>query len=304
MMMDEVNGLDFDILRKLKMQSPKAVVVLAAEFALACSHLASAQVQREPASAPFSSFEVASIRPSKTGDDSPMIRPTADGMRIRASTPWNLIDWAYGIHQYGDHPIIGLPRWANSDRYDIEARASEADAEALLKLSSNDREDKLEVMLQSLLAERFLLTLHKKPIELPILKLVVAKGGPKLKEGKADVDFPRGLIQMKPGQIIAKGVPIVRLAEVLGVQVERGVVDATDIKGTYDFTLEWEPRENLRALPTEIGDGAADASPLGGSSSHPPIFTALQEQLGLKLVTAKGLGEALVIDHIETPSPN
>ncbi len=284
------------VVRSFAIVLPRAFVLLAA---------VQSPVRAQPADAAvsFSSFEVASIRPSKPGDESPEIWAKADGMRIRACTLWDIIEWAYGIHRYGDHPIVGLPRWAGVDRFDIEAKVTEADAAELRKLNSEEQWNKLGAMLQALLAERFQLVLHKRPIQLSIFELTVAKGGPKLKDGKPEAGFPRGRMYLIPGRIVAKGVPIVRLSEVLGAQVERGVVDQTSLAGTYDFILEWQPQENSPSSVAEIWDGPPDPSPLS-NSSKPAILAALKEQLGLMLKPAKGPGEALVIDHLEKPSPN
>jgi uncharacterized protein (TIGR03435 family) len=102
---------------------------------------------------------------------------------------------------------------------------------------------------------------------------------------------------------VAAGISMQRLAGVLGVQVQRQVIDSTDLAGTYNFVLEWEPEKHSESIQEGVAEQAQQESELN-SLSKPSIFAALQEQLGLKLKSTKGQDEILVIDHIERPSPN
>lgn len=268
------------------------------------------------------SFEVASIKPS--AEDGRKVRiGISPGGRFNASgvSVKMLIQQAYDIR---DFQITGGPGWLSSERYDIVAKAE----------TTLTREN-IKVMLQSLLAERFNFKFHRENKQLPIYTLVVGKNGPKLRKSEiqsdpsedgaspkvpppgnpgapplADVRAVRGgpggqgaMIRMGRGQLNAQMAGIKDLATLLAQQVGRPVVDKTGLEGKYDFNLEWTPDESLRAAGP-LGDGPPrDAAPVGDSSG-PSIFTALQEQLGLKLESEKGPVEVLVIDHIEKASAN
>jgi uncharacterized protein (TIGR03435 family) len=302
-MADRVARKLYFVPRLLRSMSGVVLVALLADYGFVHTAQIGAQPQVKSAGAKVPAFDVASIRPSKPDSDIPIIRPTRNGVRIRACTLRMLITSAYGLHRFGDHPIVGAPKWADSDRYDIEAKMTESDANAFGKLSVSQQEQRLDDMLQALLADRFKLAIHKKPIDIPVYDLVIAKNGSKLKEGKPDQELPNGAIHMTRGQIIAEGIHIGRLADVLGSHVQRGVIDKTGLTGTYTFTLKWQAEEGAGSVLQGTRDRPQDLMPQD-DSSQPSIFTALQEQLGLRLITGKAPGEALVVDHAEKPSPN
>jgi uncharacterized protein (TIGR03435 family) len=218
-----------------------------------------------------------------------------------------LIAQAYGIE---DHQILGAPSWVGSARFDIEAKVSSSDTDALHDLSPDQR----RVMLQPLLAERFQLKVHKEVRSLPLLALVVAKGGPKLQEAKPGDTYQdgikgfdgqaggAGLMHMGPGRLTGQGLPISSLARILSQQLGNTVEDKTGLTGKYDFNLQWTPERNASPMSPEQGQQGAGAAT--STDSGPSIFTAIQEQLGLKLESQKGPVEVLVIDHVETPSEN
>lgn len=188
-----------------------------------------------------------------------------------------------------------------SERYDITAKA-EGDG--------SPSPEQLRPMVQALLADRFKLAVHRGTKELSMYALVVGKNGPKLKENhdvEPDAPSPTGgrrlrgaQFRMGRGLISGQRVPMTMLASQLAQQLGRAVVDKTGLKGNYDFSLEWTPEEGLPLGPKE---GGSDAPP-PSDASGPSIYTALQEQLGLKLEATKGPVEILVIDHIEKASEN
>jgi uncharacterized protein (TIGR03435 family) len=149
-------------------------------------------------------------------------------------------------------------------------------------------------MMQSLLAERFKLAIHRESKELPVFALVAAKGGSKLKpagDPKADDgDFTWGR-----GRIRGMAVTLPEIAEMLSGDLKRTVLDRTGIAGRYDFTLEYAP---------EIIEPAVNPNEKTADPNGPSIFTALQEQLGLRLEASKGPVQILVIDHVEKPTEN
>ena len=256
-------------------------------------------------------YEVASIKPDKSGTDLTMLRTTPVGFNATNVPLKMLIQHAYGVE---DNQILGAPSWLGSARYDIEAKVSSSETDALHNLGPDQR----RLMLQPLLADRFQLKVHTEVRELPVLALVVAKGGPKLHEAKPGDTYPNGikgfdgeaggpgLMHMGPGQLTAQGLPMSSVAQLLSQQLGRTVHDKTGLTGKYDFTLQWTPE--VGGSPMMKGPDAGQQGPGGPPSptdnGGPSIFTAIQEQLGLKLESQKGPVEVLIIDHVETPSEN
>jgi uncharacterized protein (TIGR03435 family) len=219
---------------------------------------------------------------------------TADGFRGTNVPIHSLLLQAYRLHE-GE--IFGEPAWANSDVFDIEAKVAGSDVAAFSKLDS----DQLQAMLRQILTERLQLVAHRETRELPVYTMSVAKGGPKLKESAIDPSVPAsarrgGGIRMSMGMISANECTIPYFLSMLSRQLGRTIIDRTGLTGNYDFTLRWSP---------DNGASTASNSP-GGSQldSLPSIFTALQEQLGLKLESAKAPASVLVIDHLDRPTQN
>jgi bla regulator protein blaR1 len=285
-------------------------------------------------------FEVASIKPHKSSDRrkngmyfSMMAQPNDGRFYATGPTLRLLIQLAYDVQ---DSQIVGGPSWINRDRFDIQAKADSSVDAKLRRLSPDQARLAKEHMLQSLLADRFKLTLRRETRNMPIYALVVAKNGPKLQESKVNNAAPRGrgspgapggpMIRVRFGgaeqEITSQAAAMTFLAHVLSPQLGRTVVDKTGLSGRYDFTLKWTPdigRGQMVAgpgpggpAPGGVGGGqsmagmppAAGASDSSSDSSEPSIFTALQQQLGLKLKPEKGPVEVLVIDHVEPPTPN
>jgi uncharacterized protein (TIGR03435 family) len=250
---------------------------------LAPRWIAFAQAQPRPA------FEVASIKP---GD--PNSRQFGIGVRGSLFIATNaslkrMIGFAYDVR---DHQISGGPKWLDSDRLSIEAKPSAIPF-------SLERMEPLKLMLQSLLEERFKFAFHRETKVEPVYELVVAKGGPRLKENSAPGPDGRvGLFGKGRGDLTATAMPIAVLAGALSQRMGRSVIDKTGLSGKYDFTLLYTPDDNAPGSRDE-----RDAAP-APDPSGPSIFTALQEQLGLKLESAKGPVEVLVIDHAEKPDAN
>jgi len=267
----------------------------------------------QAAGAPPPSFEVASIKPNRSGEMRFFMgwqpgRFTASGMTVRF-----LITAAYDVK---DFQVSGGPSWIESERYDIEAKEPDSIAEELPKLPLEQRRKQLGLMVQSLLADRFQLKLHRESKELPVYALVVAKNGPKLQQAKPGDTYPKGIkgpdgvghagvMRMGPGELTGQALPIASLAHLLSQQLGRDVLDQTGLKGNYDFTLKWtpEPGEGMM-LGGPGGGGPPPESAPPPDTSGPSLFTAIQEQLGLKLESRKGPVEVLVIDHVERPSEN
>ena len=188
--------------------------------------------------------------------------------------------------------MLGGPGWLNSAKFDIEAKADESVDAEMQKLDSDAGRLQKQKMLQALLAERFALKTHVETRELPIYALVVAKNGPKLEKSKANGTS----INWRTGQITVQGSDstVGLLAEQLTKVLDRVVVDKTGIQGRFAISLNWTPDDGA----------AANSSGSLADASGPSVFTAIQEQLGLKLVSQKGPVQVLVIDHVEMPTEN
>jgi uncharacterized protein (TIGR03435 family) len=239
------------------------------------------------ASAWAQSFEVASIKPSPpSSPDRPIsgVQTPGGGRLNTLSTSLRLlIIFAYDVK---DFQISGGPGWANSESYDIVAKAD-----------GNATRPQLRLMLQALLKDRFKLTLRHETKDAPVYELVVAKGGSKIQEATAS-DRQR-MAMTGPGKIIALKTSLAQFAEFLGRFTGRPIVDKTGLPGTYTFKLDWTPAVGEGGLP---GPPRPDVAP--PDSNGPSLFTALQEQLGLRLQSAKGPVESLVIEGAEKPTEN
>jgi len=224
-------------------------------------------------------FEVASVKPSKADPRSSSGINTGHG-RLTAYnvTLKRCIMGAYGV---GPNQITGGPAWLDSDRFEIAAKAEQpANEDAILM-----------TMLQSLLAERFKLALHRDTRLMRAYVLEVAKNGPKLE--KADGGEASTSSNRSSGIIDAKNSTLDHFAEVLSRQMELPVMNRTSVEGIFNIKLQWTPEGTRPASP------GADAA-MGG----PSVFTAIREQLGLRLRAGKVPVAVLVIDHAELPAAN
>jgi uncharacterized protein (TIGR03435 family) len=212
------------------------------------------------------------------------MRYTPDGINVICAPLLFLIQQAYGIMEHSR--VIGAPEWViGGSIWNIDAKLSGDDAATYGKLGREDRNR----MLQALLVDRFHLRVHIEQREIQIYDLVIAKGGPKLKEATSeDVASKGGMWTPGSGKIQAVGAQLTSLPWILTNEVERPVVDKTGLAGKYDFTLDYV--STARAATDETGG--------------PSIFTALEEQLGLRLQSAKGPMDVLVIDSVEQPGTN
>ncbi len=236
--------------------------------------------------APRLEFEVASIKPSKPGADGGGIKPLPGGQTyVATNIPVKvMIKLMYHLN---DRQISGGPGWLDTDLYDVEAKADRS-----------HNIDELHVMFQNLLADRFKLQYHKETRTLPAYELVVDKSGAKLTENHSPEHFD---IPIKPtgfGSLEATHCSMSYFAWLISQRLDRPVIDQTGLIQFYDFKLEWTPElpPGLAARP----DAAANLPPTNG----PDIFTAVREQLGLKLDSHKGPVEVMIIDHVERPSEN
>jgi uncharacterized protein (TIGR03435 family) len=272
----------------------RGLTFLTALVLVALAPAVRAQTQAPAAAIQPPAFDVISVKPNKSSLGAYGLVTTeftADGFRGTNVPIHSLLLQAYGLHE-GE--IIGEPAWANSEVFDIEAKVAGPDVAAFSKLDS----DQLQAMLRQILTERFKLTVHRESRELPVYALSVAKGGPKLKESAIDPSVSAsarrgGGVRMSMGMISANECTIPYFLSMLSRQLGRTILDRTGLTGNYDFTLRWSP-----------DNGATSASEGAQDDTLPSIFTAVQEQLGLKLESTKAPASVLVIDHLERPSQN
>jgi uncharacterized protein (TIGR03435 family) len=237
------------------------------------------------------SYDVVSIKPDHTDTGRISIRiddGNFDALNVSLKT---LILGAYNLKEA---QLFGLPKWGDSAHFDIKAKIIAPDKKQLEALTP----EQFASMQQPILTDRFQLKFHHEKKVLPVYELVTIKGGPKFKEiTPAEQKSDAGVNGVRAGgmsvhnrNLVATGVPIARLVDQLSAQLQRVVVDKTGLAGNYNFQLTWSP------------DDAAPPSP--DVAAPPDIFTALEEQLGLKLQPGKEEIDTLVIDHVEYPSEN
>jgi uncharacterized protein (TIGR03435 family) len=256
-------------------------------------------------------FEVSSIRLNTSGrGGGGSVSITGGRFRANNATLNRLLNWAYRAangNAYLSDQIIGWPSWASADHFDVEAKLEDETRSIPL--------EEMRMMVQSMLEERFQLEWHHETREMPIYILTVTKPGKnqvnpriRLPPDHRLVHSPSILPSHRPeatflsyitnsggsqaAAIVASAVPISTLAGVLGDHTKRLVIDKATLDGLFDFSLKFTPA------------GTSITSETGASNPLPSVFTVLQEELGLRLESAKGPVEVLVIDSVQKPSDN
>jgi uncharacterized protein (TIGR03435 family) len=272
-----------------------------------CSAVASAQQVRPGATL---AFEAASIKLNTSGDWRKSLGPAPGGRFLATNNALRaLIAFAYGVDQStAGFRIVGGPQWIDDDRFDVAA-----------KVDGTWTPQQMSEMLRALLADRFTLAAHHETRELPVYALVAAAGGARLRRSEVDqaaCDARRAAVQRRepvppippgatpvcgtgrtnPGAITAVGWTIDTLSSAVAPFVGRSVVDRSGLSGLFDFELTWTPDQSAQLPP--------DAPRITIDPNGPSIFTALQEQLGLKLESARGPVDVVVIDRVEHPTPD
>ena len=277
------------------------VVVAIAPFAAAAP--------QSPAPSPLASvpniptFEVVSVKANRSNSDPQSMRLLPGGRVTVTNTPLRpIILTAYGLLP---QQLVGAPAWIDLERFDIVAQAREN----LLPSPPGGPPGAAQLALQRLLAERFNLAVHTDKRELPIYALTVARGdgrlGPRMAPAKVDcaplmAAYGRGEAPMPPrsecgisgapGRVTARGANLTMLARtVLAGAADRMIEDRTGLTGGFDFDLEFTP-----------DPGTAAPTP----ADHPSLFTALEEQLGLKLQPRRESVDVVVVDRVERPTEN
>jgi bla regulator protein BlaR1 len=246
-------------------------------------------------SSPSLKFDVVSVKPNNSGEANVRMNMLPDGIRLLNVTPETVIREAY-LLDYSEQ-LQNLPGWTATARFDIEAKVAGSDVAAFHMLKF----DQVREMLRPILADRFNLSAHSETKLLPVYDLVIAKGGPKFKEGKPDAAHPDGMLDRGGNHIAMQGLPMGSLRFALMRQLGRTVEDETGLTATYDLKLVWTSDDGALATPiSQAAQQAEEPTEADGLS----IFTAIQEQLGLRLVSAKGPVECIIVDRVELPTKN
>jgi len=232
-----------------------------------------------PAFSQSPAFDAASIKLSRAGNDSSSWNSRLGYLEMKNQTLQRLVAIAYGFTD--EQRVLGGPKWVASDRFDIVARAA-----------GPAKDPELLRMLQNLLAERFQLAIHRHTKSGSGFSLVAIKGGLKIRPDETD---GRQVWNSSRGKIVAQRTSMPRLAQSLTGLLGAPVVDMTDAKGVYSFTLEWTPD-----APGRTGADGLPVSGAGGST----LDDVLAHQLGLKLENKKLPIDVVVIERAEKPSEN
>jgi bla regulator protein blaR1 len=236
-------------------------------------------------------FDVATIRPSMPGAGGATYSFTADGgIKVANGTLKGMMEMAYDVR---DFQIVGGPGWTDSESFDVVAKNTTVEADSATGNSGSGIQQ-ARLRLRALLGERFRLLIRQESKDLPEYVLTVARNGPKIKANQST--GPNAGINAACGQMTATHATMANLAYKLSRALDRPVLDQTALTGNYDFVLSWTPETGPCAT--------SDSAPAANSPAGPSLFTAIQEQLGLKLESAKGPVDVLVIDRAERPSAN
>ncbi len=243
------------------------------------------------------SFDVASIKPSMPGSrDALSIQPggrfASNGFTLKA-----LIGLAWHLKGFD---LSGGDSWMADDRWSIEAKTEEG--LVIPAWTPPNIPDEIALRLRALLEDRFRLKTHRETRNLPVYTLTLGKNGSKL----TAVDPPQppatGSLRAGPGAIIGSFVPMVQIVTILSRLMDRPLIDKTGLTACYDFSLRFAPESAPRALSGAPSSTTAVNEPT--STDNPSLFTALQEQLGLKIESTQDPVEVVVIDSARKPTEN
>lgn len=245
----------------------------------------------KPMTATDPSFEVATIKLTPADQPGKLFTVTPGGRQVltKGTTMNDLLAFAYGMHP---KEVINAPDWFDKDKFDI---TGQPDAEGI------PNQNQMKTMMQKLLVSRFELTFHKDTRELPVYEIVVGKDGPKIEPTAVQGDLP-GLFfrSINPADLMIRNATMADFATIMQSAVlDKPVVDHTGITGKHDFELKWTPVQGqfetfggIKSAPTESPD------------APPDLFTAIQQQVGLKINSTKASVEVMVIDNVTKPTAN
>jgi uncharacterized protein (TIGR03435 family) len=236
-------------------------------------------------------IDVATVKPSKPGQPGKLFSFRGRSV-ITINTSMNdLVTFAYGLHT---KQIIGAPDWFSTDQFDIDAVPDVGGQPNLMQL---------RLVVQSLLSDRFKLAFHHEQKELSAYLVTVSPGGPKLTKSTASPNDPPAFFFRGLGDLTVRNMDMKEFAQGMqGSVTDKPVIDQTGLTEKYDFTLKWTPDDSQFA--TFRSAGAPPPPPTEDPNAPPSLYTAIQEQIGLKIGPGKAPDDAIVIDHVEKPSAN
>ena len=236
-------------------------------------------------------FDVVTIKPSVPGAGGKGFGFRGTHFITRNTNLNDLVAFAYGLHS---KQIIGAPDWFGTDLFDLDGTPDVPGQPSL---------HQMELMVQKLLPDRFALKFHHEQRELSVYIITVASGGPKMAKTSAGPNDPQGFGFRGLGDLTVRNMNMKEFASWMQSGVmDRPVVDHTGLTDKYDFQLKWTPDDSQFAQFRGVG---AIVPPAGDNPDAPPsLYTAVQEQLGLKIEAGKAMDDVIVIDHVEKPSPN
>jgi bla regulator protein BlaR1 len=295
------HNLDFS---KKLLLAVAGLLVLATPIAFGLLHPTQTHARSRPQSSAANTivYDTVSIKPSAPTETN---REFLFGLGTFSAT-MTVRELIAAIYEVDDAQISGGPSWLTSEKFDVHGSMSQSTLDKLNALPEPQRNLERKHMLQALLTDHFRLQLEHQNEDLPIYSLVVAENGPKLKQAKPGDTYADGLkgpdgLPLGPrmmhiviGGLTVQRLPMTEVAKLLTTQLDHTVLDHTGLTGDYDFTLNWTPDKTQPA-----GLRGPESNPLG-----PSIFTAIRQQLGLKLEPQKVQMDVIVIDHVEEPSGN
>jgi uncharacterized protein (TIGR03435 family) len=232
-------------------------------------------------------FEVATIKPTRPDTQGRLYGMKGRQFMTINTSVANLITFAYGMHS---RQIVNGAPWTNDDHFDIMGTPDVEGAPSARHMRS---------MVQKLLADRFKLTFHYEKQELPVYALTVARNGPKLTKSAGDPNGLPSLLFRGLGLLPAQNASMTDFANVMQSAVlDRPVVDRTGLAGKYDFVLNWTPDDS------QVRSMGAVVPPPPDNAKVPGLFTAIEEQLGLRFESTRAPVQVLVIDRVEKPTPD
>lgn len=242
---------------------------------------------------PLLEFDVASVKPSSPNllASSVAFLP-GGGLRIDNEPLVTLIAFAYGVYPF---QVVGGPAWMSSERFDMEAKAAEPIG------SSTNSDLARRQRLRSLLSDRFRLVVREEKREMPVYAVTIAKSGSKLKRAR-EMTTGEGFSTGMPGKLNGTNSTVGALAESLSSSVGRPVLDESGLVGRFDWNLTWVAESVRPTLSSVGGEKPGPAAP--SDVSGPSLFTAIQQKLGLRLESKKGLAPAVIVERVERPSAN
>jgi uncharacterized protein (TIGR03435 family) len=234
-------------------------------------------------------FEVATIKPSDPSRPGKLFTVRGADVLTINTTLSDLVMYAYGLHP---KQITGAPAWLESEKYDLTGRPDTPGQPSVAQMG---------IMLRKLIADRFELKFHRDKKEMSVYVLKVGKDGPKFAKSERDPDSLPGLFFRGPGtNLNVTNATMDQFANLLQSTVlDKPVLDQTGLNEKYDFILKWTPDPGQL-----LGLGGPPPPPPDPGDAPPDLFTAIQQQLGLKLESSKAPADVIVIDHVSKPSEN